>query len=98
MSELNQDQVKHIAKLARLSLTEEEVAKLSTDLNAVLGYVEQLQELDTEGVEPMIGAVQHQKPHREDNAVQSGLRDKMLENAPDSEETAIKVPQMTASK
>jgi aspartyl-tRNA(Asn)/glutamyl-tRNA(Gln) amidotransferase subunit C len=92
---LTKEEVIKIAKLARLTLTEDEIEKYGTDLNAILGYVEQLQELDTTGVEPMIGAIKHNKEWRQDQAVDSGLQAKMLENAPDSEETAIKVPQMS---
>lgn len=92
---LTKEEVVKIAKLARLSLNEAEIEKYSKDLNAILGYVEQLQELDTKNVEPMIGAINHQKPLREDKAVSSGLQGEMLKNAPDTEETAIKVPQMS---
>ena len=92
---LTKDEVIKIAKLARLSLTEAEIEKYSGDLNAILGYVEQLQELDTKNVEPMIGAINHQKLLREDKAVDSGLQKTMLKNAPDTEATAIKVPQMS---
>ena len=89
------NQVKQIAKLAKLSLSDQDIEKYSKDLNQILAYVEQLQELDTEGVEPMLGAVQNQKPLREDIVIDSGLQEKMLANAPDSEDTAIKVPQMS---
>jgi aspartyl-tRNA(Asn)/glutamyl-tRNA(Gln) amidotransferase subunit C len=77
---LSTDQVKHIAKLARLSLSDLEIEKYSKDLNQILAYVEQLQELDTQGVEPMLGAVQNQKALREDIVIK---------------DTAIKVPQMS---
>ena len=92
---LSIDQVKHIAKLARLRISDLEIEKYSKDLNQILAYVEQLQELDTQGVEPMLGAVQNQKALREDIVINSGLQEKMLANAPDSEDTAIKVPQMS---
>ena len=95
MAQINEDSVKHIAKLARLSLTDEEIKKLAHDLSGVVEYVEQLNELDTEGVEPMVGAVDQLKALREDIVVDSGLREAMLKNAPDSEDTAIKVPQMS---
>ena len=94
MSTLSKEEIKKIAKLGSLSLTDEEVEKLSGDLSAVLGYVEQLGELNTDGVEPMIGAVTHVKERREDKAIDSGLQEKMLANAPDSEGTAIRVPKM----
>jgi aspartyl-tRNA(Asn)/glutamyl-tRNA(Gln) amidotransferase subunit C len=92
---LTKEEVVKIAKLARLSLTEPEIEKYSKDLNAILGYVAQLQELDTKDVEPMVGAINHQKPLRADLAIDSGLQEAMLKNAPDTEETAIKVPQMS---
>jgi aspartyl-tRNA(Asn)/glutamyl-tRNA(Gln) amidotransferase subunit C len=92
---LSTEQVKHIAKLARLTLSDSEIEQYSKDLNQILAYVEQLQELDTANVEPMLGAVQNQKALREDEVVNSGLQEKMLANAPDSEGTAIKVPQMS---
>jgi aspartyl-tRNA(Asn)/glutamyl-tRNA(Gln) amidotransferase subunit C len=92
---LSKEEVIKIAKLARLSLSETEIEKYSKDLNAILSYVEQLQELDTKNVEPMIGAINHQKPLREDKAIDSGLQTAMLKNAPEAEGTAIKVPQMS---
>lgn len=95
MSEINEDSVRHIAKLARLDLTDDEVKKFARDLSEVVTYVEQLKELDTDGVEPMVGAVELLKELRKDEARDSGLRDAMLKNAPDSEDTAIKVPQMS---
>ena len=95
MSEINEDSVKHIAKLARLSLNDEEIKKFAHDLSEVVSYVEQLKELDTEGVEPMVGAVELLKELRVDQVKESGLRDEMLKNTPDSEDTAIKVPQMS---
>ena len=95
MSEINEDNVRHIAKLARLSLTDEEIKKYASDLSSVVTYVEQLKELDTEGVEPMVGAVEILKKLREDAVIDSGLRDEMLKNSPDSEDTSIKVPQMS---
>lgn len=95
MSEINEDSVRHIAKLARLSLTDEETKRFAHDLSKVVTYVEQLKELDTEGVEPMVGAVELLKELRVDQNVDSGLRTEMLKNAPDFEDTAIKVPQMS---
>jgi len=97
---LSVEEVKHIAELGRLSLTEDEVGKFSKDLNSILGYIETLQELNTDGVEPMIGAVEFNHVVRADEVVQTSdeLRAKILDNAPDSEETAVKVPQMNKQK
>jgi aspartyl-tRNA(Asn)/glutamyl-tRNA(Gln) amidotransferase subunit C len=94
MSALTKEEIKKIASLGRLALTEEEIEKYSNDLTAILDYVEQLNELDTTGVEPMVAAVTHIKERRHDNAVNSGVQDLMLANAPETELTAIKVPKM----
>lgn len=91
---LTKEEVKKIANLARLSLSEEEIDSYGKDLNQILNYVEQLQELDTSDVEPMVGAIKHQKELRQDAIIES-KPEAMLENAPDREETAIKVPKMS---
>lgn len=91
---LSREEVQKIANLARLSLTDAEIDKYSKDLNQILGYVEQLQELDTKNVEPMVGAVTHLKTLRTDTVITQDTS-AMLANAPDSEGTAIKVPQMS---
>ena len=55
---LSRDQVEHVAKLARLSLTAEEAERYSGQLSSILGYIEKLQELDVSGVEPTTHAVE----------------------------------------
>jgi aspartyl-tRNA(Asn)/glutamyl-tRNA(Gln) amidotransferase subunit C len=52
MTQLTADQVRHIAKLARLTLSDDEVAKFATELTSILGYIDTLKEVSTEGVEP----------------------------------------------
>jgi aspartyl-tRNA(Asn)/glutamyl-tRNA(Gln) amidotransferase subunit C len=93
---LNKEQVIQIAKLGRLSLSEEEIEKYSKELNAILDYVETLNELDTENIEPMVGAVEFRHITRDDKVLKSSPeeREKLLENAPDRSATFIKVPQM----
>jgi aspartyl-tRNA(Asn)/glutamyl-tRNA(Gln) amidotransferase subunit C len=63
---LNSDQVKHIAKLSRIQLTDEEVEKYRTQLSAVLGYIEQLNELDTSNVLPTVNTTGLTNVLRED--------------------------------
>jgi len=95
MSEITKEKVQHIAKLARLSLTDDELTRFTNELSGIINYVEQLQELDTKGVEPMIGAIEQIKPLREDIKEDSQLRDLMLANAPQVEESAVKIPKMS---
>ncbi len=71
------EEVKHIAKLARLGLTEKEVEKYQKDLSAILGYVEKLKEVDIEGVEPTSHSVLLENVMREDKA--SKFEKKLIE-------------------
>ncbi|MBP9864997.1 MAG: Asp-tRNA(Asn)/Glu-tRNA(Gln) amidotransferase subunit GatC [Candidatus Omnitrophica bacterium] len=84
--------IQKIAELARLHLKPEEKSKLEKDLNAILAYVEQLKELKTEGVEPTSHVLNLENVYRADEAVQSGVRDKALKYAPQSEGSFFKVP------
>jgi len=94
---LSKDEVKKIADLGRLSLSDSEIECLGRDLNKILDYVGTLQELDTNGVEAMVGAVEFKHVVREDQllATPEAERAAMLANAPESEGTFVKVPQMT---
>jgi len=71
MTTLNHDDVRHIAKLARLNLNDEEVKKFSTELSNILQYVEKLQEVDTEGVEPIAQITGLTNAFREDEVEDS---------------------------
>ncbi|SDE40169.1 aspartyl/glutamyl-tRNA(Asn/Gln) amidotransferase subunit C [Paenibacillus sp. UNCCL117] len=84
--------VEHVAALARLELSEEEKEKFAEQLNAILGYAEQLEQLDTEGVEPTSHAMPLVNVMREDVVKPSLNLDKVLQNAPDEEDGQIKVP------
>jgi aspartyl-tRNA(Asn)/glutamyl-tRNA(Gln) amidotransferase subunit C len=68
---LTEDQVKHIAKLSRIQLTDAEVEKYRTQLSAVLGYIEQLNELDTSAVEPTVNTTGMVDRLREDKVKDS---------------------------
>lgn len=69
MSTINQDVTRKIAKLSRLKLTSTEIEQYTKDLSSILGYIEQLSEVDTEHVEPMIHGVQIDPHFREDTAI-----------------------------
>lgn len=74
--------VRRIAKLARIRLAAEEVDTLQSELNAILGYVEQLNEVDVDGVVPLSGGAQMALRLREDEITDGGKRDAILANAP----------------
>ena len=74
--------VKHIAKLANLSLTAEEEEKYSEQLSKILGYVDQLNEVDTSNVEPTFNITPNQNVMREDKIAKSLSQEEALSNAP----------------
>lgn len=92
---ITKKQVEHVAKLARLSLNEEEKDKFSDQLGKILNYVDQLNELDTANVEPMTQAVPKINVIRKDTVCQSVDRDAILKNAPEEEDGYFKVPKIT---
>ena len=89
---LSQADVKKVASLARLEITDEEAKRLAEQLGQVLEYIEQLGEVDTEGVEPMAHAIEQVNVLAEDIAQESFPRDEMLKNAPLHDEECYRVP------
>jgi aspartyl-tRNA(Asn)/glutamyl-tRNA(Gln) amidotransferase subunit C len=94
MSRITSDEVRELALLARLALTEQEVARMTGDLGAILTYVDALRELDTTGVEPMTHAVPFDCPLREDQIAPSLPIDEALANAPRREASFFQVPRI----
>ncbi|WP_240415069.1 Asp-tRNA(Asn)/Glu-tRNA(Gln) amidotransferase subunit GatC [Paenibacillus periandrae] len=84
--------VEHVAKLARLELSEQEKQTFTEQMNAILKYADQLNELNTDNVEPTSHPVPLVNVMREDVSRPSLPIDKVLLNAPDEEEGQIKVP------
>jgi aspartyl-tRNA(Asn)/glutamyl-tRNA(Gln) amidotransferase subunit C len=91
---LTREEVRHVAKLARLSLNEEEVDPFTRQLNDILVYVEKLQEVDTSGVPAMAHVVPVFNVFREDDVTASLPRDEGLANAPAREEGTFVVPRI----
>jgi len=94
---LSKDEVLKIAKLARLELSPDEVEMYSTQLSAILDYVETLNTLNVEGIEPTAHAMLVPTPFREDVVTQDQTMDKCLANAPAREGTFFKVPKIIGS-
>src|SRR5437762_1835191 len=94
MAALTLAEVQEIAQLARLALTDAEAAALQTDLGAILGYIEKLQQLDTTGVEPMTHAVPMDLPLRDDAVAASLAPDAALADAPAREDDLFQVPKI----
>ncbi|MGD8780017.1 MAG: Asp-tRNA(Asn)/Glu-tRNA(Gln) amidotransferase subunit GatC [Ignavibacteria bacterium] len=86
--------VEHIAKLARLKFSEEELKEFTGDMNKILEYMEKLNELDTENIEPLSHPVEQVNVFREDKLKESVDREEALKNAPKSDEEFFKVPKV----
>ena len=84
--------VKKIARLSRLHVEDNRLQSLADELNGILGWIEQLQEVDVEGVAPMTSAVAMAAPMRADKVTDGGKRDDVLKNAPKSEDGFFVVP------
>jgi len=91
---IDQGQVRKVAKLARLELTEAEVEEFTGQLSAILDYVEKMNELDTEGVEPLAHCLPISNVFREDGARESLGTDVVLANAPQRDGDFFKVPKI----
>lgn len=91
---ITHDDVLHIARLSRLSLSETETATYGDQLNAIIAYVEQLNNLDTGAVEPTSHVIPLQNVTREDSVRPSLPREEALRNAPDATERFYRVPKI----
>jgi aspartyl-tRNA(Asn)/glutamyl-tRNA(Gln) amidotransferase subunit C len=86
--------VRRIASLARIRLEDAEVATLQQELNGILGWIEQLSELDVEGVEPLTGSAQMALKMREDVVTEGGQAEMILANAPGRADNFFTVPKV----
>ncbi len=86
--------VKRIGSLARIRIEDNEVAVYQEELNAILGFIEQLSEVDVEGVEPMVSVTPMRLPRRADGVTDGDQQDKILSNAPDAREGFFAVPKV----
>jgi aspartyl-tRNA(Asn)/glutamyl-tRNA(Gln) amidotransferase subunit C len=86
--------VKHISKLARISLDEEKANKLAGDLNSIFEFIEKLNELNTENVEPLTSVANTTLRFREDEVQSQNIREKILSNSPDNNEDFFVVPKV----
>jgi aspartyl-tRNA(Asn)/glutamyl-tRNA(Gln) amidotransferase subunit C len=94
MSRITPEEVRELAVLARLALSDEEIARMTGDLDTILDYVDAMRELDTTGVEPMTHAVPFDCPLRGDKVAPSLPVDEALANAPRREASFFQVPRI----
>jgi aspartyl-tRNA(Asn)/glutamyl-tRNA(Gln) amidotransferase subunit C len=89
---IDRDQVLHVARLARLRLSEDEVGRMSSELSSILGHIEKIEELDLDDVEPTSHVVEVENVLREDEPRPSWPRERILEAAPDVADGGFRVP------
>jgi len=88
------EQARHIAKLARIAMSDEELERLVPELNAIIGWVEQLAEVDTDGVEPLTAVIDQKLRLRDDAVTDGNIRDDVLANAPEAQHGFFAVPKV----
>ena len=83
-----------VAKLARIKVEPEALPALAGEFNTILGFIEQLYEVDIEGVEPMTSVTPQKLKRRADDVTEGGMQDRILSNAPDAREGFFAVPKV----
>ena len=91
---LDRSKVDQVAYLARLQIADSEKDKLTSELQAILGFVDQLTEVDTTGVKPMTSVVEINSPVRADKVSDGEYADRILANAPDRVQDFFAVPKV----
>ena len=86
--------VKRVARLARIAVSEEDAERMTGELNTILGFVEQLNEVDVSGVEPMTSVTPMEMKKRQDAVTDGGKADDIVANAPATEENFFLVPKV----
>ena len=91
---IDKDTVVRIARLSRIAMEDDALEPMAEELNGILAWVEQLGEVDTEGVEPMTGAIAATLPQRDDSAQEGAPTDDLLANAPEANDGFFVVPKV----
>ena len=91
---INKEEIKKIAHLARINVSQEEVEQVQKKLVGILALIEKMQEVNTDSIEPMSHALDINQPLREDKVTEKDIRNKSLALAPHSEQSLFIVPQV----
>lgn len=91
---IDKDTAARVAKLARIKVEEDALPALAQEFNNILGFIEQLNEVDVEGVEPMTSVTPQKLKRRVDDITDGDQQDKVLANAPDAREGFFAVPKV----
>ncbi|WP_296641373.1 Asp-tRNA(Asn)/Glu-tRNA(Gln) amidotransferase subunit GatC [Roseinatronobacter sp.] len=94
MSEIDHETARKVAKLSRIAVPESDLPGLANDLNRILTFMEELNEVDVEGVAPMTSVTPMRLTRRKDGVTDGDYQDKILSNAPDAREGFFAVPKV----
>ena len=89
---VTKDDVRKVARLSRIAVPEERLEEMAGELNGILGWIDQLNEVDIEGIEPMTAVVATKLPMRDDVVTDGNIQDQILANAPSSADGFFVVP------
>ncbi|NOD28688.1 Asp-tRNA(Asn)/Glu-tRNA(Gln) amidotransferase subunit GatC [Ruegeria sp. HKCCD6228] len=91
---IDQSTAAKVAKLARIKVEDDALPALASEFNTILGFIEQLNEVDVEGVEPMVSVTPMRLKRRQDEVTDGNQQNKILANAPDAREGFFAVPKV----
>ncbi|WP_209504627.1 MULTISPECIES: Asp-tRNA(Asn)/Glu-tRNA(Gln) amidotransferase subunit GatC [unclassified Ruegeria] len=91
---IDQSTAAKVAKLARIKVEDDALPALASEFNTILGFIEQLNEVDVDGVEPMVSVTPMRLKRRKDEVTDGNQQDKVLANAPDAREGFFAVPKV----
>lgn len=91
---IDTDTARKVAKLARIKVSDDALPALAEEFNTILGFIEQLQEVDVDGIEPMVSVTPQRLKRRTDGVTDGDQQDKVLKNAPDAREGFFAVPKV----
>ncbi|MFM7565157.1 MAG: Asp-tRNA(Asn)/Glu-tRNA(Gln) amidotransferase subunit GatC [Flavobacteriales bacterium] len=92
--EINDALINHLSNLARLACQGEDKEKIKNDLNRIVGFMNKLNELDTEGYEPLIYLTQEENRFREDEIIPTLSKEEVLKNAPKKDSDYFRIPKV----
>ena len=91
---IDTETARRVAKLARIKVEDDALPALASEFNTILGFIEQLQEVDVDGVEPMVSVTPMRLKRRDDAVTDGDQQDRVLSNAPDAREGFFAVPKV----
>lgn len=94
MSDISREEIIHIAKLAMLELSQQEIDNYTKDMQEILGYAEMINNLDTSNIDETIAATEQKNVFRKDEVIEPQSREELLQNAPSQDEGMFRIPKV----